>query len=454
MATHKIFNLFANVKGLDIALESNKFYEALLLVSDDEIRLDVKFPNLDKISHRMGTWNNEISYDSWGKLVVCENNKAYKDGSSESVSIDFSESKLLTYKGSTGSPYISFYIDRIQYCYDYLIDKDEATYWLNDAGYKFVQDYYNVSWGIELPERMKIEAHDILGVRCYPYFDFYRANGSNSREIIIRKTPKVKWYDFDDIESVVKYNAWICQLASLFYGNDINYIGGCIDFKGKRTVIHQILPPSTLKNRGMLLYFNGLHEIYHFINAVSFDNYKKYDQKFTRIIERFVQSLYLDGSTRFLALYNILELCKCTYMKDKSKKGNNDNPAINAILQQISDSLKKGYDDVIKEIKDESIKQIIETQYHSAHSALTREPTGKEMQTFIEKFFDMQKIQHYTQKDIFKLRNAIMHGDSKNIPNEINDIVEYIGIILILKLLGCPIQVNDVLGYSDIYKKE
>ena len=75
------------------------------------------------------------------------------------------------------------------------------------------------------------------------------------------------------------------------------------------------------------------------------------------------------------------------------------------------------------------------------------------MQTFIEKFFDIQKIQHYTKKDIFKLRNAIMHGDSKNISNEINDIVEHIGIILILKLLGCPIQINDVLGYSEIYKE-
>ena len=76
------------------------------------------------------------------------------------------------------------------------------------------------------------------------------------------------------------------------------------------------------------------------------------------------------------------------------------------------------------------------------------------MQAFIEKFFDIQKIRNYTKKDIFKLRNAIMHGDSMNISYEINDIVEYIGIILILKLLGCPIQVNAVLAHSDIYKEQ
>ena len=455
MANNNIFNLFVNVGGLSqVVIKDNEFHEAMLIASDDAIRLDVKFPKLDKISHRMATWNNEISFDSFGRLVFCKNNIAYKDESKEAVTIDFSESKLLTYKGSTDSPYISFFIDRIKYSYDYQTDKDEAIFWLNDAGHKFIHSYYNVDCGIELPERMKIDAHDILGARCYPYFDFYRANRSHSREIIIKKTPKIKWYDFTDVESVMKYNSWICQLVSLFYGNDINYTGGRIDFEGKRTVIHQILPTSTLKSRDILLYFNGLHEIYHFINAVSFDNYKKYDQKFTRIIERFVQSLYLDGSTRYLALYNILELCKSTYKKDKSKKGNNDNPTINAILQQISDCLKKGYDDAIKGIEDESVKQIIESQYNSANSALTREPTGKEMQAFIEKFFDIQKIRNYTKKDIFKLRNAIMHGDSMNISYEINDIVEYIGIILILKLLGCPIQVNDVLAYSDIYKEQ
>ena len=65
MATHKIFNLFARVGVLsEIVIKANEYHESLLIVSDDEIRLDVKFPDLDKISCRMGTWNNEISFDS------------------------------------------------------------------------------------------------------------------------------------------------------------------------------------------------------------------------------------------------------------------------------------------------------------------------------------------------------------------------------------------------------
>lgn len=107
MATHKIFNLFTRVGGLsEIVIKASEYHESLLIVCDDEIRLDIKFLDIDKISHRMRTWNNEINFDTWGKLIVCENNKAYKNGSNESVSIDFSESKLLTYKSSTDSPYI------------------------------------------------------------------------------------------------------------------------------------------------------------------------------------------------------------------------------------------------------------------------------------------------------------------------------------------------------------
>ena len=108
--------------------------------------------------------------------------------------------------------------------------------------------------------------------------------------------------------------------------------------------------------------------------------------------------------------------------------------------------------DAIKGIEDETILPKITIQYNAANSALSREPTGQGMESFIEQFFDTDKIRHYTKKDIFKLRNVIIHGDSMNISNEINDVIEHIGIILILKLLGCPIQVNDVLGYSDIQR--
>ena len=94
MANNNIFDLYLNIEGFSKAVtKANEFHEATLIVSDDAIRLDVKFPN----PQRMGTWNNEISFDSFGKLIVCENNTAYREGRNEFVTIDFSESKLLTY---------------------------------------------------------------------------------------------------------------------------------------------------------------------------------------------------------------------------------------------------------------------------------------------------------------------------------------------------------------------
>ena len=363
MAYFNTLNLFVRIGGLSqVVIKDNEFHEAMLIVSDDAIRLDVKFPDLDKICHRMATWNKEISFDSFGKLVFCKNNSAYNESKNESVTIDFSESKLLTYKGSTDSPYISFFIDKIQYSYDYPTDKDEAIFWLNNAGYKFVQDYYNVDWGIELPKRMNIKAHDILGARCYPYFDFYRTSESNSREIIIRKSPKVKWYDFDDIESVVKYNGWICQLASLFYGNDINYTGGQIDYNNRRTFIFQIVPASTLRNKYTFLYFNGLHKIYQFINAVSFELFQKTEKQLIPIVRRFIQSLYLDASTRYLVLYNILEIRHSVEKENQTPELVLEGVRIKKALKLIRKKLNEAYNGALQIVESKKEKDRLDVR--------------------------------------------------------------------------------------------
>lgn len=461
MANYNIFNLFVNVGGLSqVVIKDNEFHEAMLFMSDDSIRLDVKFPDLDKICHRMRTWNNEISFDSFGKLVVCENNTAYKEGKNESVSIDFSESKLLTYKGSTDSPYISFFIDRIKYSYDYLTDKDEAIFWLNDAGHKFIQDYYNIDWGVKLPERMKIEAHNILGARCYPYFDFYRANRSHSREIIITKTPKIKWYNFTDVESVIKYNGWICQLASLFYGNDINFTGGQIDYNNRRTVIYQIIPASTLKNKYTFLYFNGLHKINLFINAVSFELFQKSEKQLIPIVRRFIQSLYLDASTRYLVLYNILEIRHSVAKENQTPEFVQEEARIKKALKFIRKKLREAYNDALQIVESKKEIDRLDVRYKATKNALDREPTSYKMQTFIEdQKFDISLINSYIKREIveydfFELRNKVIHGSCINNLGTASDILEYIDIILILKLLGCPIQVSNTLGYSDIYKGE
>ena len=46
MANYNILNLFVRVGGLSLeeTIKANEYHEALLIVSDDEIRLDVKFP--------------------------------------------------------------------------------------------------------------------------------------------------------------------------------------------------------------------------------------------------------------------------------------------------------------------------------------------------------------------------------------------------------------------------
>lgn len=449
------FNLKVRIKELSNAVsDENEFHEAKLTITEDKIILAVQFPHLDIINYRMGTWNNEVDFDSWGKDVICENNKAYRN-EDEVVDVDFRESKLLTYSGSSHSPYINFLINKIQYSYNYENEENEAIFWLNKAGHTFIQDYYNIAWGQTLPERKNIMPHNVMESQCLPLFEFINNDSKNEQEIKIRKVPILKWRKFSTRQSVIQYNTWICQLASIYYGNEINYTQARIDSDGRRTIIYQILPDSSLKSQNTFLYFNGLHEIYKFLDTVSYRQIGVYDKQFATITERFIQSIYLDGSTRYLVLYNILELCQNVYSKGKKGKKISKaiRTAITAKIELFRNYITAQFNDIIEDIEDPIVKQSIKARYNAACSALNREPSGKTMLKFIEEqSFDIDKIREYTNEDIFKLRNQIIHGSSMGISDSVNDILFFIGKVLILRMLECPIQIHPVLGYSDIYK--
>lgn len=448
-------NLRVRIKGLsEFVSDENEFHETSLTIAEDKIILAVRFPNLDIINYKMGTWNNEVDFDTWGKYVICEDNKAYRN-EDEFVDIDFSESKLLTYSGSSHSPYISFLINKVQYSYNIESEENGAVFWLNKAGHTFVQDYYNIAWGKALPERKNILPHDVLESQFLPLFEFINSDNKNEQEIKIRKVPIVKWRKLSTWHSVIQYNTWICQLASIYYGNNINYTHARIDIDGRRTIIYQMLSDSNLKPQNTFLFFNGLQQIYKFLDTVSYSQIKIYSKQFTTISERFIQSRYLDGSTRYLVLYNILELCQNVYGKKKKNKSNNK--AVKTVITGKTELLRNHFttkfNQIIEDIEDPIVKQSIKARYNAACSALNREPSGKTMLKFIEEQgFDIDRIREYTNEDIFKLRNQIMHGSSMGISDTINDILSFIGKVLILRVLECPIQIHPVLGYSDIYK--
>lgn len=450
-----LFNLRVRIKGLsEFVSNENEFHEARLTITEDKIVLAIQFPHLDRINFRMGTWNNEVDFGIWGKYVICENNKAYRN-EDEFVDIDFSESKLLTYSGSSHSPYISFLINKVQYSYNFESEENGAIFWLNKAGHTFVQDYYNIAWGKALPERKNIMPHNVLDSQCIPLFEFINNDNKNDQEIKIRKVPIVKWSNFSTYQSVIQYNTWICQLASIFYGNEINYIQARVDFDGRRTIIYQMLPDSNIDNQNTFLYFNGLHQIYNFLDTISYSQIKAYSKQFATISERFIQSRYLDGSTRYLVLYNILELCQNVYCKEKKdeKISKAVRKSINAKIELLRNYITTQFNDIIKDIEEPIVKQSIKARHNAACSALNREPSGKTMLKFIEEQgFDIDRIREYTNEDIFILRNQIIHGSSVKISDSVNDILSFIGKVLIIRMLECPIQIHPVLGYSNIYK--
>ncbi len=456
MNTFDSFYLKVRIKGLWKVCEE-KYHDSQLIISNDAILLNVQFPNFDAISYEMQEWNNEINFDSWGKLISCENIHTNKGNNSEVVNIDFSDSKLITYSYTTNTPYFSFVIDKVKCEYRCNTPNNKAIFWLNDTGNLFIQEYYN-----SFPtKRKEIEPHIILGTECYPSFDF--SIGEND---ISPKKPKIEWRNFMSIESVIKNNTKVCQLASLFFGSNINYVKGCIDFEGKRTIIYQRYANSSLKNSKTFLYFIGLQHIYHFLDKVSFEQIQKFEIDFDIIVQRFEQSQYLNASTQYLVLYNILELCNKInnrLLQEGNKQKENrkqKNKEINNVINGIKTKFKDLYNNEIKNINNENIKEQVKARCNAACSKLNTAPTSFVMEEYIKKQgFDIEAINEHIQKEMpdysfFQLRSPIIHGSSINTLETTNSILSHIGKILVLKLLKCPISVSKVLKYCNIYKAQ
>ena len=436
------------IKGLN---DIDDYSKAELLIYEDKALLHVFFSKVDEISYILPSWDNGYIRFNWGKLVNCKN--AIYNG--KSINVDLSAAKLITYGGRSQDNIALFnlQVDFVQYSFEHKTGNNIAYFTLNDAGHDFIKNYYTLNYfttnNINLPERKDIKSHNVLNSFCTPIFHFNYSDNKNKQEIHIAKVPKLKWTNFEDVETVMEYNSWICSLASLHCSQSINYKQGCIDYKNTRTIVWNYPHNQILKKDCAFLYLNGLHNIYDFFNTISFERFNARKKNIVSIIHRYLQSTLLSGATKYLLLYSILEQCQ-----EKGEKA----PCFNNLKSIKRKYEKEALDIVLSEVDDEE-KNDFKNRWNSVWRNLREKPYKTTMNTFLEKNrFNIEKINIHIQEEIgdkttfTKLRNDITHGSNVKIPDTINDILSFVDLILILRFLNCPIDITNVLGYSDIYR--
>lgn len=426
--------------------DKDTYSHSELLIYDNQLIIKIEQYQTAIVSFRMAS----LDYSKFGSLISYRN--AFLKG--DAIEMDFSKSELIKYESDTTNATCSFYIKEMRYSMERKTDKPVARFVLNDAGHYFIQDYYGnyfhdpYTLESNLPTRKNI-THNVLDTICTPIFDFGFSDSIESREVIISKTPKIEWSNFNGIDEVVEYNQWICLLASFFFTLNIDYKSAFIDINDKRTIIRKVINTYTIPPKKSLLYFIGYQHIYDFFKYISFSQFRECKHTIEATIKRYLQSESLDGATKYLILYNILELCQ--EKKDIPKFTNIEKVKQIYKTESLNSILNSG---VIIECEKNEFKK----RWSDIWKFLQEKPSPNEMRSFLErKNLNFNTINNYITKEhpketIISLRNCIVHGSSIHINEEINDALSLMSKIIILDLLGCSnVNISNILPYYSIY---
>lgn len=442
--------------SIEIICDKGEFCNAELIYDTNQLVLKVQMDMNPSISEKLKKFNDSCGYSKLGKLVVCRN--GMYDG--HMVNIDFSKSALISYiySGST----CDFYINEIRFSFSHPTSNNIARFNLNEEGHSFVQSYYDLYYfnpetlESRLPVRNPID-HNVLGISCSPKFNFGFSDGIRKRQIIIPKIPILEWNGFNNIEDVFEYNQWICLLASFFFNVDIDYKSAIIDCNNIRTYHIKVINEQKMLSNESLNDFIGFHNVADFIEKVSFEIFKEHKKSINMMIMRYLQSNYLEGASRYLILYGVLELglkgqkaCSEKFKNEERIKQIYENESLNAILE--------------KRIIAKSEENEFKKRWIDVWKNIVMKPAPKEMLILFEKLnLDSRKIDEYINKEcdendrkkdiIIKLRNSITHGGFTHVKESINDILSLIVRVLILNKMGVnDVRICNSILYHDIIK--
>lgn len=437
------------VIALDVCIEDLGVFEsAELHMTREEVCLRISH-GCEELIIRMANWINRIDRTKFGELVKCDN--AFMGD--KRVNVNLSDAHLISFKCIDGALILG--LNALQYSYNYDTNENVAEFILNDAGYEFVQDYYSTCldrWENQMfnkPKRKDIPPHIIMYAKCFPRFFYKFINDTQKRKMDIEKVPMLEWRGFSDVELVKEYNTWVCLLASLFYHQDIDYVEGSICLNGMKTIIRRFITPKQYIKDPIFLHFNGINEVYLFLDNISFECFNEHNSLLKSIIYRYLQSTMLFGTSKYLLLYNVLEQCQ-----EKNEIEEFDN------LKEIHKKYSKLLTEVLPFVSPEE-QSDFGKRWDSVWMFLKQKPYKGGLTEYLKKNnIDLNRLNFYLKQelqgklfDVVSLRNCITHGGNVYVSSGVNDVLSFVVLILILRKIKCNISICNMLKYSDIYSR-
>ncbi len=341
-----------------------KSHRAHLTVKKDEIKIKIYYKPETLFANKLFLWLMDTNQNDFGRSI-----KTSIDNfdNQDLYNIDFSKCQILRTSDASNQVeleyrYVTIFVDWVKlHSKSSENSNNTAEFYLNNTAIKIAEPFYTSFYGLgddfkiaRLKERDSFYQLDNSEFR--PELHFGYTNKNDSKEIIITKNPKIRFNYKQDIKEVeaIEYAEIVCLFSSFYAHSQIDYSYARIHLNNKTITIHKILPPQIFSNFPQSIFSVDLDSIFK-------SNWQKLTSenfnKLKKAIEKLNQSFIIDGSSKFLLRYNIIEICKegdreineeFKYKVSKKDRAEKYKDALNLLLEIISnddkDSFKKKWD--------------------------------------------------------------------------------------------------------------
>jgi hypothetical protein len=417
-------------------------HHAHLVCTENEIEIKIFYDPKTMFGHRFRQWASKVKWQNFGAMF-----KLQEEKNKELQKIDLSQSSLL--KILTGSnqyegdkQFVRLLFDSVKLYWEPNEENlNTAEFYFNDAGFDVVKGYYAVLFndgeGFEISRMNGLsDFYTIEKSRYRPEFNFWVRDSRNSRLAEIVKEPKIQFQYPENISELdaLKYADTICLITSFFFHSRFYFILSRIHLKDYTITVKKVQDPRE----------KGEHygNLWAFGCDLNFDLFLKSDwqsyalsnfSKLEKSIKMFIQATSVDESSKFLLLYNIIEVCmsgikpsaeKFEILTDESDKEIKYTEALALLLQTIK---KEDHENFI-------------TKWQSVKLKLAYKPMKSPLKEFLEdQGFNPSEFP-ISLNDLKWIRDKITHGTVSGVtPKNLDDaniLLYRIAGILILNILG------------------
>lgn len=320
-----------------------------------------------------------------------------------------------------------------------------AKIYLNEDGFDLVKNYYSVFTGFnndgqfDIKRMRGMDDFYKLGNSLFrPEFEFKVSDSKNSKTPKIEKIPIIKFKFNKDVSETEIYNYLdiACKICSFYLGNNIEYSFAVISLEKYRIIVQKTLESKfklDISSLNWLLNIKGIHE---FLKLDWQNKYLQNQEKIDKAITNYTHSRLLDSNSKFMLLYNIIDICMSGYKPNSEKF-----KIIVSKKQKI-----KHYEDALSILKT-TVNENDYDDFSIKWDSVVKLLINKPMKSTLEEFFRENKIEHH-KMDISiakmkSIRDEIFHGrvskDTSKLIQESNIQLYRITPILILNILEIEI---------------